>query len=133
MGRTTGEILAQANARRMFTKSLERQAPYWPEYIFKKVRGRNPDVFEIYATTKLRMEHEGEWYTNHHVESVFVNRRIDDTTEKEAKLKAIKLLTRSVYLWQRFGKVCDLTDSEGERINPKDKLQQSEEERLNLN
>jgi hypothetical protein len=96
-------------------------SPYWPQHISIVDHGPEGDRPNIYFSTLLRKQYSDKWYVIHHMESAI--RGYGFVTVPNSIL--VQRLTHSVYLSMLF---YDLTGNN----NPLDKLQISEEERLQI-
>ena len=133
MSDTTRKILQNAMAHDAFRRSMKHQAPYYPDYMIKRIH--SPTHVKYVITTLLRHKHEGTWYTQH-----FIEDKVVDQGEARSKGRntAIKhelkdRLMKQVYLSMLFYKVDpERKTPSGELLDPVDELQDSEKERLGL-
>lgn len=129
VSRAIGQAMMSANDRRLATKKLFEEAPYYPKY--RKYKESLTNIFRnrelhVIFNTKLRVEHEGTWYVIHHVKSGMI-------TEKTTEEDILEEFLSSIYLSERFRQIDPtLRNLDGDLLFPKDKLQISEKERLNL-
>jgi len=123
---TKAKILAGAGMTEAKIEYFRRKAPYYPKR-HTEIHV-NEELFQkhLYATTIVRHEHEGVWYARHHLqEQVIAN---DDT---HTPTRVEEHLLHEVYLDLRFGKINpDIKRPNGKSLDPVDKLQISESERL---
>lgn len=93
---------------------LRNGSPVYPDYMTLE------DDNMLFLSTIVRIEHEGEWYAVHFIES----------TSSNEELKGLKRLMKKVYMFQVLGTIQpDMEDHFGRKLYPKDQ-QISEETRL---
>lgn len=99
------DAVAQGRARLAHFREI---APYYPVIKYRKEYGI------LYVMTKVRIEREGKWYTNLHVQSA--------QDEKGADVQILNMLLHNVYFAQVFYKVSPHEVPDEDQISEEDRL-----------
>jgi len=118
----TDGIIRQVEKFRARTQSLKERSDYYPIVLIEE----EPDEDEEYsfvASTLLRKEHEGTWYTIHHVQRYSCKEmnkhRAQEVATTHLLIRMSLVIYNSLHLYRITGRMEDV-----------DELQISEEERL---
>lgn len=124
-------MTAQAEAEATFRQCMFDQSPYWPDYIL--VNRGHAKGQEFVVSTKLRKKHKDQWYAVHIMEFLATDIHLQDCRPTAGQgLTLTKRLAAAVYKWTLFGVVdTKLSDHNGKPVFQLDRIQISEEERLN--
>lgn len=121
------KIIHQARTFEWIVADLKKSSMYYPAVILRYYKNPNQEstigLTDCYASTLVRIERDGIWYTVHCVECCTLTSEYDET-------KLLLKFMDSVYKIQHCYQIQTITTPNGKPLQDVDPMQKSEKERV---